>query len=326
MPVYHHCIKNIFLATTALYAIGVNIFARGGKIDSESAALSHHKNRKGEGKKRSNLRSLQNTTQDQRAIIEDIFIGLGLPFNSSNIQDVCTLRSLNCTDGIVKEFIVPYEDAFGTIPSKFGLLSSLEILSVGGSNLKGKIPTELSALSNLTELYLYGSNIIGTLPTHLGLLKNLKKLKLGGNKIGGTFITEIGSLIQLESLGLVSNNIRGTIPTELGKLNELKILTLSVNWLTGTLPTELGAMESLGHLEVSFNRLTGTVPLELANMKKLTVLDLTHTDFDGDVSHLCAIKEFNYDLAELTGDCRCSSSRSQSIINKITAMMFPLFL
>ena len=73
-------------------------------------------------------RSLQNNVT---SIVEEIFNDLNLPFNESIITDVCDLSQINCTEGIMKQFIIPFDTAIGTIPTKIGLLSTLEEFSIG---------------------------------------------------------------------------------------------------------------------------------------------------------------------------------------------------
>ena len=67
---------------------------------------------------------------DQRSIIEEVFGSLGLPISSEN---ECTWPSIICVEGVITGLrlsTLSSSSASGTISSKIGMLSSLEVLSL----------------------------------------------------------------------------------------------------------------------------------------------------------------------------------------------------
>jgi len=75
------------------------------------------------------------------------------------------------------------------LPSEFGLLTDLEVLSLGSMAFAGTIPMPiLTQLTNLKRLDVYYVDLNGAFPTEVGLLTALTYLDLSSNDLTGTFL------------------------------------------------------------------------------------------------------------------------------------------
>lgn len=61
----------------------------------------------------------------------------------------------------------------GTLPTQFGLLTELNILSAACTSLSGSLPTELANAAQLTLLRLVYNSMSGTVPSQLGNVSSL---------------------------------------------------------------------------------------------------------------------------------------------------------
>ena len=59
------------------------------------------------------------------------------------------------------------ENISGTLPSFFGSLSGLQLISFFNTNVSGTIPTQLGRLSNLRNLFLHLTDLTGTMPQEI---------------------------------------------------------------------------------------------------------------------------------------------------------------
>jgi len=100
---------------------------------------------------------------------------------------------------------LPFAELTGTLPSEWGRLTNLEILSVTeNKQITGSIPTEFGLLTNLRDLYLAKMPLLtGTITfDYLGQLTNLKTLHLQSNtQLKGNLSSgAIGNLQSLERI------------------------------------------------------------------------------------------------------------------------------
>ncbi|MBA0733577.1 hypothetical protein Gogos_017575 [Gossypium gossypioides] len=144
------------------------------------------------------------------------------------------------------------------LPDSVGNLRSLEILDLGGSNLKGPIP---ASLGNLTQL---------------------EYLDLSHNNFGGPIPCSVFNFTQLQFLDLSENKLVGSFPSKVSGLSQLSILRLHHNFLSGRVPSWFFTLPSLVELMLNSNKLNGNIELtklsELSKLefKGLEVLDLSH--------------------------------------------------
>jgi Leucine-rich repeat (LRR) protein len=127
-------------------------------------------------------------------------------------------------------FLVRGNSLSGSLASEIGLMTDLQELNVGDSEMQGEIPTQLFDLMNLKTLQLNDANFSGPLSNDgfLKLAPKLEVLWLQGNKFEGLIpIGAIDVMYNLRELRLEGNNLlngtitesvcsaRGTAPTEL---------------------------------------------------------------------------------------------------------------
>ena len=190
-------------------------------------------------------------------------------------------RGVAIFEGRVRRLQIPEEGLTGTIPSELGNLSNLQMLWLGGNQLRGGIPPEFGGLSKLEWLSLGGNQFTGGIPKELGSLSNLQRLWLGENQLTGEIPKELGNLSNLEWLALYRNGLTGTIPSELSKLSKLQRMLLFENRLTGEIPTELGSLSQLKALSLASNQLTGGIPTKLGDLSNLEWLELHDNQLTG---------------------------------------------
>lgn len=203
-----------------------------------------------------------------------------------------------------------------SIPSEFGKLSKVQLLLLE-SNAVSSMPSEFGLASSLRTLDLRLGKFDGGFPEEFGLLKNLEYLRM---EDFDSFPREIGLATSLEYLefdrswkkanatdrgelsipseiGLLSNlksfrttgSVNGKIPSELGKLKNLCSLYLlgdasfNESTLTGSLPSQIGCLRRLRVLDLDNNDLTGTIPNEMGKMFRLSTVSMDQNDFSGDL-------------------------------------------
>ncbi|CAB9500791.1 Leucine Rich Repeat [Seminavis robusta] len=127
----------------------------------------------------------------------------------------------------------------GSIPSEYGLLTSLVYSLLSQNRISGTLPTELAGMSALEWFYLYSNQATGTIPP--------------------AFLAGHGSSLQL--LNLYGNQLTGPLPSEIGLMsNNMALLALSDNQMSSTVPTELGLLtEIVSGLSMNRNNLQGTI-------------------------------------------------------------------
>ncbi|XP_011040489.1 PREDICTED: probable LRR receptor-like serine/threonine-protein kinase At4g26540 [Populus euphratica] len=164
-----------------------------------------------------------------------------------------------------------YVNLFGTLPSNFTFLSSLNKLVLSGTNLTGTIPKEIgTALPQLTHLDLSDNALTGEIPSELCNFPKLEQLLLNSNQLEGSIPIEIGNLTSLKWLILYDNQLSGSIPNTVGKLKYLEVIRAGGNKnLEGSLPQEIGNCSNLLMLGLAETSISGFLPPSLGLLKKL---------------------------------------------------------
>ncbi|KAJ4903443.1 receptor like protein 23 [Raphanus sativus] len=204
--------------------------------------------------------------------------------------------------------------ASSSLPSEFGNLTKLEVLSLSFNGLLGQVPSSFSNLSMLSKLDLSQNDLTGSFPLVSNLTK-LTVLDLSHNHFYGTLYPN-NSLFELHHLlylNLAFNNFNSSIPYEFSNLNQLKALALSSNGFTGQVPPIFGNLTRLTLLYLDRNNLIGSIPL-LQNLTMLSVLNLYENHFSGTIpSYLLSMPSLTYlDLRgnDLTGSIEVDNSSS----------------
>jgi hypothetical protein len=149
----------------------------------------------------------------------------------------------------------------GTLDESVTTMESLEVLSIGQTNVSGPIPSGLAKLTNLWFL-------------------DLEALRMTGNI---SFITQ---LVSAQYIHLKSNKLYGELPLDIGyRLVHVKELSLKHNFLYGTIPSSFSKMINLDLLDLSFNKFTGQIPSAILHLN-LSYLDLSHNLFESISSNL----------------------------------------
>ncbi|CAA0825782.1 Receptor-like protein 2 [Striga hermonthica] len=190
---------------------------------------------------------------------------------------------------------------------------NLQILTLGGCQLKGRIPFWISKLRRLKILNLSYNRISGPIPTWLGSMPSLFVLNLTQNELSGQLPREITRLPALISdntssdlsylalpflfdahqynrlfnlpraLKVNINNLSGSIPGELGRLRLIRVLELGENNFNGRIPEQLSNLVNLEMLDMSGNNLTGEIPQSLTGLSFLSSFSVANNDLQGEI-------------------------------------------
>ncbi|KAH6824285.1 hypothetical protein C2S53_011782 [Perilla frutescens var. hirtella] len=149
---------------------------------------------------------------------------------------------------------------------------SLEILHLGGNQLRGELPDCWFKWPSLRYLSLANNNLVGNIPLSMGFLASLISLNLDNNKLSGQIPFSMHNCSKLGKIGLAGNNLGGNIPTWIGtSLVQLRILILRSNNLSGEISSEICHLNFLQILDLSNNKLSGITPRCLYNFTAMAV-------------------------------------------------------
>ncbi|VYS58523.1 unnamed protein product [Arabidopsis thaliana] len=248
---------------------------------------------------------------------------------------VTKLRLTACLSGTLKSnsslfqfhhlrsLLLPHNNfTSSSIPSKFGMLNKLEVLSLSSSGFLGQVPFSFSNLSMLSALDLSDNELTGS----LSFVRNLRKLRVldvSYNHFSG-ILNPNSSLFELHHLtylDLGSNNFTSsTLPYEFGNLNKLELLDVSSNSFFGQVPPTISNLTQLAELYLSSNDLTGSLPL-VQNLTKLSILALSSNHFSGTIPSSLFTMPFlsSLDLSKnnLNGSIEVPNSSSSSRLESL---------
>ncbi|EOY16994.1 Serine-threonine protein kinase [Theobroma cacao] len=170
----------------------------------------------------------------------------------------------------LKMFHVGYNQLFGSIPSSFFNIYSLQLISLTKTTLSSsKLPC-MSLDSNLEVLYLGGNYLNGNIPHCISNASKLKILKLNQNSFSRLIPITLGDLMELSFF--------------IGKLRNLSVLDISFNPLNGILPTFISNFStSLQEFHVMVCKIKGTILMEIGSLSNIRVLQLAQNEFRGSI-------------------------------------------
>ncbi|KAM3733776.1 hypothetical protein ACB098_11G163000 [Castanea mollissima] len=230
----------------------------------------------------------------------------------------CQLDSLNPSLGFVNFTSLRDLDLSGNhfnheIPNWFSNLStSLLILDLYNSSLKGNIPPSIFNLEKLEYLDLGINSLNGPIPLSVGNLSCMRILLLDRNQLNGTIPKSLGLLSKLETLYVGKNPLIGTVDERhFRKLSKLKNLYMSEaglffnvnsNWVPPfqldyatmssikigpNFPLWLQSQRSLRSLDMSMSRISGKAPGWFWNWtSNITFINLSNNHIKCDVSDI----------------------------------------
>ncbi|KAI8622464.1 hypothetical protein BC830DRAFT_1162922 [Chytriomyces sp. MP71] len=178
------------------------------------------------------------------------------------IASLTTLNYLDLGNNLIPE-----------IPPYIFNATLLQTLSYSHNKVSGSLPSEFGLLTSLTWLNLEYNMFTGTIPTEIGQLNQLVELQLDFNQLSGTLPTQLGELQSVQWLKISNNSISGGIPTELGALSAMTMLDVSSNNLNGTVPSQLLQLSNLGTVNLSYNHFVGDAPVFQSSNAIQTYLD-----------------------------------------------------
>ncbi|KAL4600781.1 hypothetical protein ACB092_11G224100 [Castanea dentata] len=230
----------------------------------------------------------------------------------------CQLDSLNPSLGFVNFTSLRDLELSGNhfnheIPNWFSNLStSLLILDLYNSSLKGNIPPSIFNLEKLEYLDLGINSLNGPIPLSVGNLSCMRILLLDRNQLNGTIPKSLGLLSKLETLYVGKNPLTGTVDERhFRKLSKLKNLYMSEaglffnvnsNWVPPfqldyasmssikigpNFPLWLQSQRSLRSLDMSMSRISGKAPGWFWNLaSNITFINLSNNHIKCDVSDI----------------------------------------
>ncbi|KAG2332879.1 hypothetical protein Bca52824_004059 [Brassica carinata] len=192
--------------------------------------------------------------------------------------------------------------ASSPLPSGFGTLNKLQVLSLSSNGFRGQVPTSFSNLTLLSFLDLSINDLTGSFP----LIHNLTKLLV---------------------IDLSNNHFSGTVPSSLFSMPLLSFLDLSMNKLTGTaeLPNSSSSTR-LERISLAGNNFGGEILEPISKLITLTQLDLSYVN----ISHPIDLRLFSslgsMSYLDLSGNIISPTSLSSDSAGSIPLAMENLFL
>ncbi|XP_020412995.1 LRR receptor-like serine/threonine-protein kinase ERL2 [Prunus persica] len=229
-----------------------------------------------------------------------------------------------CDQNTLEYLDISYnKDIVGSLPDLTNFLS-LKHLFLGGNNLSGRIPESIGRMSELETIHFAWNSLEGVISeTHFSKLSKLSYLDLSSNSLLLNFSFDWIPPFQLQgiklksckmwpssfpkwlqtqknytSLDISDAGISDTIPSWFWDLSQkLEDMDISHNQMRGTVGNT--RLEYAQYLNLSWNQLKGPLPSVLS---KVAALDLSHNNFSGAASFLCASKDSNLTFLDLSSN------------------------
>ncbi|KAH7653130.1 Non-specific serine/threonine protein kinase protein, partial [Dioscorea alata] len=235
----------------------------------------------------------------------------GIPANLSHCSGLKTM--LGSTPKL-ELLALDNNNLTGVIPTSFGNLSTLMLLSCMYNNLQGSIPKELRKLPKLEFFQASANTLTGMIPSQLFNLSSLNCFSVGQNHLHGTLPPNIGiQLMNLQVLYLTNNQFCGPIPASLPNASSFQEIDLSLNNFSGKIPSNFRSSQSLQAmlmirsflilwptaascnsitnlttlqtLSIAFNPITCSIPSEIQNLVNLNDLRMPYCILRGEIPH-----------------------------------------
>ncbi|WVZ49390.1 hypothetical protein U9M48_000756 [Paspalum notatum var. saurae] len=201
-----------------------------------------------------------------------------LPSTLSNLSNLERIVMHNLT-----WLYVSNNDLSSHIPTKIGMLRSLQRLYLDGNKFFGSIPDSTGNLTLLESIDLSDSQLSSSIPASLFHLDKPIYLNLSHNSFAGALPADISGLKQTNEIDLASNFLFGSILESFGQITMLAYLNLSHNIFDNSIPDSFKYLTNLATLDLSSNNLFGTIPKFLANFTYLTTLNLSFNSLQDNI-------------------------------------------
>ncbi|CAL2241707.1 unnamed protein product [Prunus armeniaca] len=224
-----------------------------------------------------------------------------------------TLESLGISDNFIvgslpnltnflslKDLYLEANNLSGRIPESIGQMSKLETIGFGWNSLEGVISeTHFSKLSKLSVLSLSSNSLLLNFSFDWIPPFQLRTIYLKSCKMWqSSFPKWLQTQKNYTSLDISNAGISDTIPNWFWDLSQkLEDMDISHNQMRGTVGNII--LEFAPLLNLSWNQLEGPIPSILS---KVPVLDLSHNNFSGAASFLCATKDSNLTFLDLSSN------------------------
>ncbi|BFG21978.1 hypothetical protein CerSpe_082520 [Prunus speciosa] len=210
---------------------------------------------------------------------------------SGSLPDLTNFLSL-------KHLLLQSNNLSGRIPESIGQMSKLETIRFEGNSLEGVISeTHFSKLSKLSSLILSSNSLLLNFSFDWIPPFQLQFIRLKSCKMS-SFPKWLQTQKNYTSLDISDAGISDTIPSWFWDLSQkLESMDISHNQLRGTVGNI--RLEFAPYLNLSWNQLEGPIPSILS---KASVLDLSHNNFSGAASFLCATKDSNLTFLDLSSN------------------------
>lgn len=181
--------------------------------------------------------------------------GISGPFPDELFDLGATLDSL----------FMEYNAMTGTLSTRFGELTNLEVFYAYDNEFSGKIPSQIGMMSSLHRIVLAENLLSGAIPSEVSNLHNLQlfsafRLNKPGAKLSGP-LPSFNQNPKLTDLYLTNNHISGKIPDDfLSASQAAELIILSHNRLEGVVPEALSALPMLD-LQLEENMITAFPPI-----------------------------------------------------------------
>ncbi|CAL8122906.1 unnamed protein product [Prunus armeniaca] len=241
---------------------------------------------------------------------------------SGQLSDFVEILS-KCAQKTLESLYLSYNnDISGSLPDLTNFLS-LKDLRIRSNNLSGRIPESIGQMSKLETIDLGWNSLEGVISeTHFSKLSKLSDLSLSSNSLLLNFSFDWIPPFQLQYIQLKSckmssfpkwlqtqknytwldisdAGISDTIPSWFWDLSQkLAVMEISHNQMRGTVGNIISE-EFAPRLNLSWNQLEGPIPSILS---KASILDLSHNNFSGAASFLCATKDSNLTFLDLSNN------------------------
>ncbi|GAY34478.1 hypothetical protein CUMW_276830 [Citrus unshiu] len=167
--------------------------------------------------------------------------------------------------------------------SLLNLSSTITILDLSDTGMRGNFPREIFHLPHLQELHLsFNEYLTGYIPES-NWSSPLRELDFSFSNFTGEIPDSIGNLLFLEIIHIGGYNFTGKIPASIGNLSKATKIVFRSNQFTGQLPYQVSGLSYLATLDLSDNSLQGRVPSWLFTLPSLNYIDLSQNKFTGPI-------------------------------------------